>query len=117
MIRKIFFLTLFAIFSIKVLSAREVYCSIVKEKDNTYQIIPNEEYLTETYWNFITKDRAGKIKQFKELQDAINTLSNFGWYVVKGQETNSDLVIMGHIVESFFEIKSSREGVFDLENY
>ena len=97
-------------------NAREVYCSINKEKDNTYQIIPNKEYLNDGYWDFITKDGKGNITKFNTLQDAITRLSRFGWRVVKGQNTNDkgDSILMEHDVESIYELKSSREELINL---
>lgn len=105
---KLFCLICFICISFNIF-AKDVYCTIVRNKDNTYQIIPNEEYLNDGYWNFITKDNKGNIKKFNTLQDAINQLSRFDWYVIRGQEDNDELIIMGHPIETFFEIKSSRE--------
>lgn len=88
--------------------AREVYCSIVSEKSGS-KIIPNKEYLTDSYWDFITKDSIGNEKVFNSVDDAINELANFGWYVIKTEQNDTIKIIMGHTVDSYMEIKGSRE--------
>lgn len=107
------FLAVIATFSV---SAREIYCTIIKNNNGQYEIIPNKEYLNDNYWNYISKDRKGNVKKFNTLQDAITQLSRFGWKVVKGQNTNGSVdnsVLMEHNVESIYDLKSSREELFD----
>ena len=95
--------------------AREVYCSIITEEAGI-KIIPNKEYLTDAYWDFITRDPEGNEKVFTTVNDAINELANFGWYVVKTESNDSLKIVMGHKVDSYMEIKSSREKMENLLN-
>ena len=93
--------------------AREIYCTIISGKDGS-KIIPNKEYLTDSYWDFITKDSMGNARIFQTTDEAINALANFGWYVVKTEQADTAKVIMGHKVDSYMEIKSSRENLHKL---
>lgn len=97
-------------------NAREIYCS-VEEKNGNIQINPNWEYLTESYWNYILYDSLGNKREFNHINEATTILANFGWFIVR-TETNvnncTTRIIMGHNVESYNEIKSSREQMYNL---
>ena len=96
------------------LFAREVYCSVIKEK-NGARIIPNQEYLNDFYWDYITKDSLGNEIIFNSPEEAINVLANFGWYVVKTENYEPTRIIMGHNVDSYMDIKSSRDKMINLQ--
>ena len=110
--RKFFIGLLFICISLG-LYGREVYCIIQKEGDGV-KIIPNKEYLNEFYWDYITKDSLGNEIIFQRFEDAINQLANFGWNVVRTEQTDSNTVIMSHEVDSYMDIKSSREKMIQL---
>lgn len=51
---------------------------------------------------------------FNSAEEAINDLANFGWYVVKTETYDTTTVIMGHEVDNYMDIKSSREEIMNL---
>ena len=110
--KKLFSLLIFGLLSLAIY-AREVYCLIVGEETGV-RIIPNKEYLTDAYWDYITKDLTGHDKVFPSIDHAVNELANFGWYVVKTETNDSIKIIMGHKIDNNMEIKSSREKMIHL---
>lgn len=103
-----FIIGILSIFASLCLYAREVYCVIQKEGE-VMKIISNKDYLNDFYWDYITKDSLGNEITFSKFDDAINHLANFGWNVVKSEQTDSNTIIMSHEVDSYMDIKSSRD--------
>lgn len=101
------------------LNAKEVYCSIEQLQDDI-RIIPNNEYLTDSYWHYILYDIKGEKRKFNNIDEATSILSSFGWRIVKikilNNRADSYIYIMAHELESYYEIKSSRDRNNELFN-
>lgn len=48
------------------------------------------------------------------MDEAINELANFDWDVVKSEQTYSNTIKMSHKVDSYIDIKSSRDKMIQL---
>lgn len=89
---------------------RRTYCEVV-ERPGCAQIVPNEDYLTADYWNFILKED-GKTLTFKNSNEAVDRLVLFGWDVVEAwydSDKNETHTLMGKTLGNSLELRSSRE--------
>lgn len=92
-------------------SAREVYCTIQQGMDKEIRIIPNNDYLMQSYWHYIIYDTENNTPyKFETVNDAVNHLALFGWKLIKINlyPNNVTIVTMGKEAQ-YYELKSSRD--------
>ena len=92
-------------------SAREVYCTIQQGMDKEIRIIPNNDYLMQSYWYYIIYDTENNTPyKFETVNDAVNHLALFGWKLIKINlyPNNVTIVTMGKEAQ-YYELKSSRD--------
>ena len=92
-------------------SAREVYCTIQQGMDKEIRIIPNNDYLMQSYWYYIIYDTENNTPyKFETVNDAVNHLALFGWKLIKINlyTNNVTIVTMGKEAQ-YYELKSSRD--------
>lgn len=94
---------------------RQTYCTIT-QTDDSVTIDYDREYLNDTYWNAILKDKEGNKIKFKTALEAKNRLSRFAWKVVNYQITDNKYVIIMSHPASWYDFKESREEFNNLMN-